>query len=160
MNSKIDSLSERKEELAQSLVINEFIEAIVPVNYGLAFATAFYGANGDIMRNVRNNYFGGKEMKANDIDHFFYLMALMFSVDMLATIVTCIALYHFCKMNLFQEFCNAMKKYWMILMIRVPLIVTNFAYNDVNAAMDFTFKFVWTTAEGRNNLMNATNVEF
>lgn len=112
------------------------------------------------MRNERNNYFGGTEMKDNDIDHFFYLIALMFSVDMLATIVTCFALYSFCKMSLFHEFCNTMKKYWMILMIRIPLIVANFAYNDINAAMDFTFEFAWTTAEGRNNRMNETNVEF
>ena len=48
----------------------------------------------------------------------------------------------------------------MILMIRIPLIVANFAYNDINAAMDFTFEFAWTTAEGRNNRMNETNVEF
>ena len=157
-NMKNNSLSQKKEELAQGLVINEFIEAIVPLNYGLAFATAFYGANGDIMRNVRNSYFGGEEMK--EIDNFFYLMALMFSVDMLATIVTCIVLYLFCRINLFQEFCNAMKKYWMILMIRIPLIVANFAYNDVNAAMDFTFKFTWTAADGRNSLTNATNIEF
>lgn len=47
LNMKNEILSERKEELVQNLVINEFIEAIVPVNYGLAFATEFYGANGD-----------------------------------------------------------------------------------------------------------------
>ena len=90
-----------------------------------------------------------------DIDHFFNTMALMFTVDLVATIITSACLRYFCKINLFQEFCNAMQKYWVLLMIRIPLIVSHFAYSDVNGAMDMTFEFAWTTAEGRATLFNA-----
>ena len=95
-----------------------------------------------------------------DIDNFFYTMALMFTVDLVATIITSVCLRYFCQINLFQEFCNAMKKYWILLIIRISMFVTWFAYNDVNGGMDMTFEFAWTTAEGRVTLFNATNTNY
>ena len=40
------------------------------------------------------------------------------------------------------------------------MIVTQFAYSDVNGAMDMTFEFAWTTTEGRATLFNATNTDY
>ena len=62
-------------------------------------------------------------------------------------------------MNL-EEFCNIMKKYWIILALKLAEgFVSTFAQNDINNGLDYTFQFTWITEEGRIRfIQNATDL--
>ena len=138
------------------LIVNETVEALVPLSYAIGFALAFYGPNATLIGNVRSSYFGQKETK--DVQHLYLVLFQMFGIDLSAMICSAIALWIFCRINLFQEFCNVIEKYWMILDIKLAgLLALFFLYNDVNFAMDYTLQFSWITEEGRFDLIRNEN---
>ena len=153
----IDALATEQKERIINLVTSEFVEAFVPLAFGIGFATAFYGPNAEILKNVKNNYFGGKVLE--NIAEFYIPLCLMFAFDVLGVIVSAASLRYFCKINLFKEFCKMMKEYWFVFMILLPAIALNFGTRDVNFGIDLTMKFLWTTEEGRAILFgNSTNL--
>ena len=103
-----------------TLVMNEFVEAMIPIIYGIAIAMAYFGPNAALMKNAGSNIFGGNDIDA--IKHIYIVMLQMCSVDILAMIISAISLHSFARLNLFQEFCNMMEKYWMIFLVKLPNI--------------------------------------
>ena len=85
-------------------------------------------------------------------------MIQMFSLDFCGIIVTGVTLWVSCKINILEEFCNIMKKYWIILALKLAEgFVSTFAQNDINNGLDYTFQFTWITEEGRFRfIQNAT----
>ena len=133
------------------LVMSEFLEAMLPMTYGIAFTMAYYGPNAHLLKNVGNSYFGGKAIE--EIQHFYVVFFQMFSIDIVAMILSGVSLKYFCRINLYQVFCEIMKKYWVIFVIKMPTVAQNFGYKDVNFGLDYTMKFLWTTEEGRFDLI-------
>ena len=142
-----DTLATEQNERVINLVTSEFIETFVPVAFGIGFATAFYGPNAELLKNVKNDYFGGKVLE--DITEFYIPLCLMFAFDVLGVIFSAASLRYFCNINLFEEFCKMMKEYWFVFMILLPAIALSFGTRDVNLGIDLTMKFLWTTEEGR-----------
>ena len=87
-------------------------------------------------------------------------MIQLFTVDVCCILVTAITLWFSGKRNILKEFCKIMKKYWIILAIKLAGgFYSTFAQNDVNVGMDTTFKFEWITEEGRIRfIQNATDI--
>ena len=142
----------------EDLILSEVIEGLIPISYAANFATAYYGPNATLIGNVRSNYFDFKEIE--DIDNVFISMIQLFAVDVCCILVTAITLWFSGKRNILKEFCKIMKKYWIILAIKLAGgFYTTFAQNDVNVGMDTTFKFEWITKEGRIRfIQNATDI--
>lgn len=152
-----EKIAEEKKKKMFELVISELMEAMIPLLYGVGYATAYYGPNGSLIKNVRSNYFGGKVM--SDIQQFYIVMLQLFSIDLITMILSAICLYHFCHLGLFQEMCKMIKKYWWMMLLQLSLMAYYFETNDINYAQDYTGKFIWTTHEGRFNLiMNANDL--
>lgn len=80
-------------------------------------------------------------------------MFQMFSIEVIAMILSAGVLYYCCKINFFIEFCIVMKKYWVILIVKLPVLAMHFGYNDINFGLDYTMKFLWLTDEGRLELI-------
>ena len=141
----------------QSLVMSEFVEAILPVAFGIAFTMAYYGPNATLMRGIKNDYFGEQEI--DDVHYFYFVLILMFLFDLLAMVMSGIFLNHFCKIDLFQGFCNMMDRYWIIFLIKMPVLVDYFGMRDINYGFDYSWEFLWITDEGRMNLIcNSTSI--
>lgn len=137
--------------------MSEFVEAILPIVFGIAFAMAYYGPNATLMKEIKNDYFG--EQQIEDVQYFYFVLILMFSFDLLAMVISGMFLNHFCKINLFQGFCNMMGKYWIIFLIKVPVLMDYFGMKDINYAIDHSREFLWITDEGRMNLIcNSTEI--
>ena len=139
-------MAEDKKRRVRDLVMSEFIEAFVPIAFGLCFATAYYGPNAELFVGVKSDYFGKKPLA--DIGEFYILLSQMFAFDVLAMVISAASLNYFCNINLYQEFCNMMKKYWLFFLIIVPGTAGQFGTRDVNFAADFSMNFIWTTDEG------------
>ena len=141
-----DLVAEKKSRIA-TLATSEFFEAFVPVAYGIGFATAYYGPNAELLRNVKSDYFGGTVLE--NLEEFYIPLCLMFGFDALGVLISAASLNYACNINLYQELCNLMKDWWIVFMIHLASISFNIGARDINFAMDLTMKFLWTTDEGR-----------
>ena len=146
----IDATISRRKNKVQSLAMNEFVDAMLPLVFGIAFAMAYYGPNAAMIKGVKNEDFGDK---VGDIQHIYFTMVLMFSFDLFAMTISVMFLRRFCNINLFQEFCNMIDKYWLIFLVKLPGITMAFGQRDVNLGWDYSGKFLWTTDEGRLNMI-------
>ena len=68
-------------------------------------------------------------------------------------IASAICLKCLCDINVFQEFCIVLKKYWIIFLIKLPSITLYYATSDVNLGMDDSTKYLWITDEGRRQMI-------
>ena len=77
-------------------------------------------------------------------------MLLLFGVDTISVIVNSLILKKLTDINLFQEFCRIMKKYWFFIAVRFGFsMCTQYATKDINLGLDSTGEFEWITKEGR-----------
>ena len=141
---------ERKVQ-AQTLVMSEFTEAMVPIVFAIVSSMVFFGPNVVLFKDVGNNYFGGRPI--DDVEPFYFGLFQMFSIDMIAMILSGISLKYLCCINLFQEFCNVMQKYWLIFAVKLPTITAWYLTKDVNGGMDDSMEFSWITKKGRDLLI-------
>ena len=149
--NNVDQLNSKLNVEMMSLSIGEFIEAFVPLTFGIGYATAYWGSNSDLIRNVGNDYFGG-EIK--DRFQIYFVMFQLFSIDVISVALTAACLQHFCKISFFQECCNMLNKYWILLTIKLSgNLAMYFLYNDINFAMDYSLLFTWTSDDGRSTLI-------
>ena len=139
-------------------MLAELTEGITPIVYAIGFAMAYYGPNGSILGNVRNDYWGYK--KVDDVGYHFLMMLLLFSVDTLSMIINSIGLSILTDVKLFKECCFIMKRYWLFMALRFALSVCNqYATNDINLGIDSTGQWEWITKEGRYRLIqNSTEL--
>ena len=76
----------------------------------------------------------------------------MVALEILGALICAFILYSYCKINLFIEFCDAMKKFWFIVALRLAFTMfIYFANNDMNLGIDETFD--WMTDEGRQRII-------
>ena len=140
-----------RRQKAQSLVMNEFTDAVLPLLYGIAFTLAYFGPNATLLKGVKNDYFGGKAVK--DVKHIYIVMSLMFSFDVFVMAISQLFLWYFCNLNLFQAYCNMMDKYWMLFMVKLPAIAMNFGTWDINFGLDYSGDFLWITNDSRLSII-------
>ena len=147
----IDPIDQERRAKFFDLVITELIEIMIPLIYGMSYATAYFGPNAHLMRNVGSDWFGGEVMK--NLQHFYIVLLELFTIDLICMCLTALSLYNFCNLNVLQEFCKLLKKYWWMMMLQFSGIVLNFGINDINFGMDNTGDFQWITDDGRYDLI-------
>ena len=157
-NANFDDENAEKQKAITQLVLAEITEGITPIVYAIGFAMAYYGPNGTILGNVRNNYWGYK--KIDDVGYHFLMMLLLFSVDTLSMILNSIGLSILTDVKLYKECCYIMERYWLFMALRFALSVCNqYATNDINLGIDSTGQWEWITKEGRFRLIqNSTEL--
>ena len=95
-----------KKEVLTELILNESIEVIVPFSFIGAFSLAYYGPN-------KNTLLIVKEVK--NLPIFLAPILKMALIDSGSLILAGVALFWCCRINILQEYCETMKKYWMYL---------------------------------------------
>ena len=151
INEEKESINEERRNKISDLAISELLESMIPFISGLAYASAYFGPNANLIRNVGSNFFGGTIIE--DIEYFYIVMLELFTVDLIAMILSTACLHYFCNINLIQEFCKTLKKYWWMMMLQLSVAALYFGYNDINFGLDFTFNFQWITEKGRYDLI-------
>ena len=137
-----------REKAIMKIVMAELIEGIVPLAYAIGFTMAFFGPNGKLIGDVLADIWTYE--KVDDVRGLYFIQISLFAVDCLCVLLNGIILAKFGNVNLFQEFCKVLNKYWMILaIVLVHLIVGYFAFNDLTMTNDMTNEFEWITTEGR-----------
>ena len=95
------------------LIFNETIELLVPLSFIGSYIPAFYGPNQEILGSVGCNYWTFN--KVDDIYAFLIPVILMAVMDCGSGLISGVLLLKFCRINILKEYCNIIKRYWLIL---------------------------------------------
>ena len=114
-DEQIMILKAEKKSAIVSLITVEFIEIAIPILYAIGLVLAYYGPNADLMVGIKNEYFGMPTI--TDIQYNLSLLLLMAAIDAIGLIIVGFLLGWFCKINILEELCNILYKYWIHLAI-------------------------------------------
>ena len=144
-----------KQRMVTKLVLAELTEGMTPIVYAIVFSLAYFGYNGTLLRNVKNDYWGAKPV--NDLGYLFQMMLLLFGVDAFSVMVNSFILSTLTNVNLFRECCRIMKHYWIFMAVKFAVkMVTMIATKDINSGMDTTGEWNWITNDGRISMINSS----
>ena len=145
-----EDMRKMKKQKLMNLLLSEIVEALVPLAYAIGVALAFYGPNKSFLGSV-------KKLHENDVERLFIVMFLMFFIDLVCIAVSGIILWISGNVNLLDEVCKIIRKYWFIFAIRVGGNISwYFGSNDINLGMDYNLNFEWITDEGRLRIIQNT----
>ena len=131
-----------KQKAVLKLLLAELSEGLIPLAYACGFAMAYYGPNGLLIGNVKNGDWHFKAVE--DASRTFNVMSGLFAVDLVSLLLNSTILWICCKINLLDEFCTVMEKYWLIIFVKmINNLYFNFFLRDVNLGGDMTMKFDW-----------------
>ena len=116
-----------KQSAIISLITVEVIEVLIPFAYAMAYATAYYGPNAEMMTGVKSTYFD--QMPVTDIQSVLSFLFMMCGIDALGAMFIAILLGLFCKINFVKEYCKIMKKNWITLAIYMSADVLYVSYS-------------------------------
>lgn len=145
-----------KQQMSTKLALAELTEGITPIVYAIGFFMAYYGSNGHILGNVKNDYWDYK--KVEEVGYLFQMMILLFGVDTLSVFVNFVILSTRTNINIFTESCRILKKYWYFIAIKyAENMCLMFLTKDINLGMDSTGDFNWITNDGKISLINGSS---
>lgn len=145
-----------KNKAINKLVLVETVEGLVPLVYALGLIMAFYGPNAKLIGNVGSGIWAYKAME--NIEKVMVVLLSMFGVDVLSVFLNAYCLSKFASVNFYQYFLKFLKKYWMLLVLKLGFDLSfYFGFNDINIGMDMTTKFSWISDEGRMTFINCSN---
>ena len=104
---KKPTMVEKQIELAQTLVINEMVEFMVPISYLLCFAVAFHGPNAKLFGNVKSSYWHYSEVE--DFMDVLEAVLIFFVIDFGSSLISFFLLWRLCRINL-AKVCIAVQK--------------------------------------------------
>ena len=131
-----------KQKAVLKLLLAELIEGLIPLAYAIGFAMAYYGPNGHLLGNVKNDEWHFKAVV--DARWTFTVMFGLFAIDLISLLLNSTIVWTCCKIKILDEFCTVMQKYWYIVALKmINNVYNNFLSLDVNLGFDKTFKFDW-----------------
>jgi hypothetical protein len=132
----------KKIELLQALLLNEMVEAMVPLCYFVCFMMAYYGPNSEVIGNILNSYW--QFSAVDDIGETVAYLCMFFFVDLLSLVICTILLQIFCQIKLYDVFLVLQNEFgWLFNVALVININGYFAFNLIAAANDLTLRFEW-----------------
>ena len=119
-----------KEQVLTELVLNEIVEILIPIAFIGSYCTAYYGPNKDILGNV------GFEIwtyyKVEDLFSFLMPVVEMALLDFGSLILAGLLLWWLCSINIFKEYCKAIKKFWVYIVVWGGTMSSGVSIIDVN----------------------------
>ena len=106
-------LQDLKDEVLTELVLNEFVEVAVPIAFVSSFSIAYYGPNRSTLGTIGAEIWHHK--KIDNLNAFLMPVAEMTLIDSASIIFSGVALWLVCRINIFKEYCNTIKQYWIYL---------------------------------------------
>ena len=116
--------------LLQELVVNEFVECMVPMAYLLCLVIAYFGPNAELIGNVSNSYWAFTAI--DDIENTILVIVIYFLVDFLSTIVNYILLQSWCRINLMNAYITMIKEFGFVFAINLATLMNLVRqYNEI-----------------------------
>ena len=102
-----------KKDIMTELILNEFLEVVVPIAFMVTFSIAYHGPNKDILGGVGCTIWHYK--RVDDLYAFLMPVVEMALIDAGSVVLAGVALWWFCRINICKEYCMVVRKYWIYL---------------------------------------------
>lgn len=112
----VDDNEKEKKKALTELILNEFVEVLVPVAFLGTYCIAYFGPNYDKIGNVGCKVWRFKRIER--LQESLFPVAEMALIDTGSVILAGISLRWFCKINLWYEYCLTIRKYWIYMAFR------------------------------------------
>ena len=93
------------ELLLNELVMNEKLEAVIPIGYGITYLMAYYGPNKHILGDIENL----------SVEKTIRMTGLLFLLDSSSMVLSALLIWFLCKINLFHVYLSSQKETWLII---------------------------------------------
>ena len=124
--SERDKLDPIKEGMAQDMVVVGIVMILMTIAYVISLLMAYYGPNGSILGNIRNEYWSFKGI--HNIEKLLAGIFKMFAIDLIGLITGGILLWKFSSIDFVKEACKAMKKYFPFISLTIAGAVTRVSF--------------------------------
>ena len=118
---EFQEVESKVKEMVAKLILGEAVEFLVPIAYMATFSIMYYGPNAEISGNIRNDYW--QYTKVNDVLDYFTAALQMTFLDLTSIVISAILLWKFCAINMVQEFMSIIKRYGLLSMIFIALLL-------------------------------------
>ena len=136
-----------KKRALMKLLLAESVEGFVPITFAIEWLMAFFGPNSGIIGNVGADFWAYR--KVEEVGRLLIVLFVLFGVDCLSVAANGYWLWKSTKINLIQELCRLLEKYWIFIAMKlVHDSSVYFIRNDINLAADLTLRFEWITDDG------------
>ena len=115
-------------EAIQDLVLDEFVEILMPIVYFGLVLMGYYGPNSEILGNIGAERWTWK--KIGNMKTFASALFRMFFIDLIALALNTVLLWKYCSVNAIKVLCHLIRKYW-------PLITVTLGGGIVKVCSDF-----------------------
>ena len=108
--------------MAQDMVVVGIVMIVMTIAYVLCLLMAYYGPNGSILGNIRNEYWSFKEI--HNLEKLLAGIFKMFAIDVISLATGAILLWKFSSIDFVEETCKALKKYFPFISLTISGAVT------------------------------------
>ena len=115
-----------KDEMAQDMVVVGIVMIVMTIAYVLSVLMAYYGPNGEIIGNIRNEYWSFKGI--HNIEKLLAGIFKMFAIDLIGLITGGILLWKLSSIDFVKEACKAIKKYFPFISLTIAGAVTRVSF--------------------------------
>ena len=127
LENKITEDQQReKRETIQTLIVNETVESLMPIAYGIIITMAYYGPSGQVIGNIKNGYWHYSPI--NNMENTIQWLSIFFLVDFMSVVVSVLLLLAFCKINLVKIYFQLQKETWHILALHQAYLLQEVCY--------------------------------
>ena len=103
------------------MVVNEFVECMVPMAYLSCLVAAYFGPNADVIGTVANSYWSFTSIK--DIEYTIHVIVLYFAIDFMSTVVSYVLLEFWCRINLMNAYISMITEFGFVFAINLAAFI-------------------------------------
>ena len=108
---------EKVESMLVSLVLNELVEALVPVTFCICLLLSYYGPNAELMCDIKSSHFHCTPIE--NIGKYVENLGFFFLADIISLIITGLFLWFFARINIYQAYTCLQKEFGTIMTLTV-----------------------------------------
>ena len=109
------------ESMLVSLVLNELVEALVPVTFCICLLLSYYGPNAELMCNIKSSHFHCTPIE--NIGKYVENLGFFFLADMVSLITTGLFLWFFARINIYRAYACLQQEFGTIMTLIVATLI-------------------------------------
>ena len=119
--AQFNMMMEKVESMLVSLVLNELVEALVPVTFCICLLLSFYGPNAELMCNIKSSHFHCTPIE--NIDKYVENLGFFFLADMVSLMTTGLFLWYFARINIYRAYACLQQEFGTIMTLIVATAI-------------------------------------
>ena len=126
-NKRTEKHAKQKIASIQTLIINETVEFMMPIAYGISITMGYYGPSAQVLGNIKNSYWHYSAI--NNMETTIQWLSILFLVDFTSVILSVLLLIIVCKINPVKIYFQLQKETWQVLAMHQAYLLEEVCYS-------------------------------